>query len=841
MSRAHILCVSRDPSTRAALTLAFTDAPASVSVVPNPELVLDQLESGRDRALPRKKGGNDAQPDTGRDGEQAGHEHHERHAHHAHRERTDAIIIDIDTIDSVSAFVAEIESAVSEPPSVFAYWGESGTESDVGNESTGEETAASGERSDETSADSNALVSGDTDPESSQPVLAELSIPDTPKTAGGTRDRSTQHTTRETNTLREAGDIAATVLSSVDAEAPNGGVGFPELERTGGRAVTGTDDDGDAVDVSHPELVATVRRELADTTAPQTVERVLRTVFTERDAFVFAWVGEYDRGEHSVVPWATDPEATEWPIHRTFRIGSGVNPLLERALYSQRLQTQDLASQPDLTITGGAFTPAPFHDRAREHGARSIAVAPLATESDRYGVLVVYAPTPFTAGTRRTVRAVADVASHVLETIAIRGQLEQQERTLHRYERLVKTAGDGIFVLDGSGHVMTVNDAFVEMTGYSREWLLGEHISLLFDDQTIEHATETVQSLIEADGRSATIEVPLETKDGSYVTCEAQIAVLDRTDSGGNGSGSNRSTDIDTDIDTNTDAETNTNTGTDIDTNTDTGSQFGGTVGVLRDITERKRNERRLRKQNERLDAFARIVSHDLRNPLGIAQGYLDLIDETGSLEHLPTAQRSLDRMEAIIHDVLAIARDGTWASDTERVDLDTVASEAWEHVSTGEATLTLTGTTTFMADRSRLLRVFENLFRNAIEHGSADEEVDELAVRVGVLESKSEPESESEPGDQQRTPITDGDSGDGQQVGEACGFFVADNGTGLPDDLAADDDLFDPSISSETDSLGIGLWIVREVATGHDWQVRACESEAGGARFEFVTANAEQ
>ncbi|ELY87569.1 multi-sensor signal transduction histidine kinase [Natrialba hulunbeirensis JCM 10989] len=823
MSRAHILCVSRDPSTRAALTLAFTDAPASVSVVPKPELVLDQLESRREQEFPRSERGNDAQPGAGRGGERAGHEQHEHHAHHAHRERIDAIIIDVDTIDSVSAFVTELESVASAPPSVFAYWGEGGAGNGSRKESTGEETAASGERSNELPTDSNALVSGDTDSASSLPVLAELSIPDTPKTAGGTRERSSTPRERETNTLAESGDIAATVLSSVDAGTPNGGAGFPELERTGGRSVTGTDDDGDAVDVSHPELVATVRRELADTTAPQTVEQVLRTVFTERDAFVFAWVGEYDRGEHSVVPWATDPEATEWPIHRTFRVGSGVNPLLERALYSQRLQTQDLASQPDLTIMGGAFTPAPFHDRAREHGARSIAVAPLATDTDRYGVLVVYAPTPFTADTRRTVRAVADVASHVLETIAIRGQLEQQERTLHRYERLVKTAGDGIFVLDGSGHVMTVNDAFVEMTGYSREWLLGEHISLLFDNQTIEHATETVRSLIESDGRSATIEVPLETKAGSYVTCEAQIAVLDRTTDAGGADSSG--VDVDTPTDSNGHSEPNGAT--------TTNTTFGGTVGVLRDITERKRNERRLRKQNERLDAFARIVSHDLRNPLGIAQGYLDLIDETGSLEHLPTAQRSLDRMEAIIHDVLAIARDGTWASDTGRVDLETVASEAWEHVSTGEATLTLTGTTTFMADRSRLLRVFENLFRNAIEHGCPDEQVDELAVRVGVLEYESD--------DQRRTPITDGDSGDDEQVGGPCGFFVADNGSGLPDDLAANDDLFDPSISSETDSLGIGLWIVREVATGHDWHVRARESEAGGARFEFVTGDAEQ
>jgi len=47
-------------------------------------------------------------------------------------------------------------------------------------------------------------------------------------------------------------------------------------------------------------------------------------------------------------------------------------------------------------------------------------------------------------------------------------------------------------------------------------------------------------------------------------------------------------------------------------------------------------------------------------------------------------------------------------------------------------------------------------------------------------------------------------------------------------------DEIFDPSVSSSTEGLGIGLWIVREVATGHGWSVVATESEGGGARFEF-------
>jgi len=51
-------------------------------------------------------------------------------------------------------------------------------------------------------------------------------------------------------------------------------------------------------------------------------------------------------------------------------------------------------------------------------------------------------------------------------------------------------------------------------------------------------------------------------------------------------------------------------------------------AGVSRDVTDRKRYEEELRRQNERLDEFASIVSHDLRSPLSVAQGRLRLARE---------------------------------------------------------------------------------------------------------------------------------------------------------------------------------------------------------------------
>ncbi|WP_049900433.1 PAS domain S-box protein [Natrinema sp. J7-1] len=558
------------------------------------------------------------------------------------------------------------------------------------------------------------------------------------------------------NTSAADGDSATQLSSTITEHIAAGTDAELPTEREGDADGSATTDGTVAADWDLPDdlerLVSRVRSRLVDATSLLTVERVLREELTDGDRFAFAWLGEYDRRERAIIPWLSDPDAMEWPLQQTFDIGTGDHPLLERVIRTRTLRAHEYDAD-----TGGAV---PFGDRAFERGVRSVAAAPLAANGDLYGVAVIYATARLSEHERDAIRAIAGAASHVLETIAVRGRLEQRERTLNRYERLVETAGDGMYVLDDAGHLMTVNDALVEMTGFSREGLLGEHVSILFAPEDVEAGKTIIRSLLANGENTDTLELSVETKTGATIPCEAQIAVLVPD------------------------------------------GEFRGSVGVLRDVTERKRQERKLRERNERLDAFARIVSHDLRNPLGVAQGYLDLFEETGDSRYAAKTRNGLDRMESIIDDVLAIAREGEWAADTEPVDLESVAREAWAHVSTAEATLAGTETVTLSADRSRLLRLLENCFRNSIEHGGTTE-----TVRIGPLETDERPAA-------------------------TRGFFIEDDGEGLPAKLR--DELFDPSASTSTEGLGIGLWIVREVATGHGWAVAATESESGGARFEF-------
>lgn len=215
-------------------------------------------------------------------------------------------------------------------------------------------------------------------------------------------------------------------------------------------------------------------------------------------------------------------------------------------------------------------------------------------------------------------------------------------------------------------------------------------------------------------------------------------------------------------------------------------------------MLERQVVEEDLRRQNDRLEEFAAIVSHDLRNPLAIAKGQTKLVADSVDSEHLDKAMRAHDRMERIISDVLTMAQTGSVVEESGPVDLSVVAAEAWSTVETAAATLDTSSAPTVTADRSRLVQLLENLFRNAVEHGSDD-------VRVTV---------EAIPG----------------------GFAVADDGPGIP--KADRESVFDHGYSTRDEGTGFELSIVREIAQAHGWTAAVTASETGGARFEFADAD---
>ena len=128
------------------------------------------------------------------------------------------------------------------------------------------------------------------------------------------------------------------------------------------------------------------------------------------------------------------------------------------------------------------------------------------------------------------------------------------------------------------------------------------------------------------------------------------------------------------------------------------------------------------------------------------------------------------------------------------------LVTDAWASVDAESARLSMDddlGTVT--ADRERLRTLFENLFRNSIEHAGAD-----VAISVDATD---------------------------------MGFVVADDGPGIPPDRR--DAVFEAGVSTGSGTTGLGLSIVSEIAAAHGWTVSLTDSPDGGAQFEFARSSA--
>jgi signal transduction histidine kinase len=151
--------------------------------------------------------------------------------------------------------------------------------------------------------------------------------------------------------------------------------------------------------------------------------------------------------------------------------------------------------------------------------------------------------------------------------------------------------------------------------------------------------------------------------------------------------------------------------------------------------------------------------------------------------------------MNRLIEDLLTLAREGNDVGEQESVGLASFVERCWKNVATADATLRADIDRTIRADPTRLEQLFENLIRNAVEHGG-----DQVTVTLGELEN---------------------------------GFYVEDDGPGIPPEDR--EDVFGYGYSTSEDGTGFGLSIVKQIAEAHDWDIRLTEGTDGGARFEII------
>ncbi|MDS0220031.1 PAS domain-containing sensor histidine kinase [Haloarcula sp. S1AR25-5A] len=225
--------------------------------------------------------------------------------------------------------------------------------------------------------------------------------------------------------------------------------------------------------------------------------------------------------------------------------------------------------------------------------------------------------------------------------------------------------------------------------------------------------------------------------------------------------------------------------------------ELDGFVAVSQDTTEKHQYDKMLERQNDRLKEFTDILAHDLKSPLSVISSRVHLARETGDQEHLDALEETSDRMARLVDDLLSVAKQGNVVTDPETTDVESVVDTAWEGAggASERATLQYDHIGSVSADGDRLIELFENLFQNSIRHGDGA-----VIVRVGPLKH---------------------------------GFYVEDDGPGIPDDIK--DDVFDHGFTTSEDGSGYGLSIVRTIAGAHGWDIIVTDSETGGARFEIT------
>jgi len=349
-----------------------------------------------------------------------------------------------------------------------------------------------------------------------------------------------------------------------------------------------------------------------------------------------------------------------------------------------------------------------------------------------------------TTTTVMTIRTVRDVSEEV-----------KSEEQVSRYQALIEVLRDPVYVLDEEGRFDFINDAFIEKFGYDRCELLGNGVSVIKDEQAVEQGLSNLRRVLSSDGPdSVYFETDIQCEDGNSIPCEDHMTALPYE-----------------------------------------GDEFDGSVGMLRDISTQKSRERELKRQNRRLDEFASVVSHDLRNPLNVASGNLELLREECNSGHIDPIEQSLTRMSDLIEDLLQLSRVSDDSESREVVSLAEISKNCWQNVETDSTALNIKTSRALRADPSRLAQLFENLMRNAIEHTGHD-----VTVTIGELEG---------------------------------GFYVEDDGSGIPEDSR--DDVFEAGHTTTDEGTGFGLSIVDKVVETHGWDIDIVEGSEGGARFEIT------
>ncbi|MBN2168037.1 MAG: PAS domain-containing sensor histidine kinase [Actinobacteria bacterium] len=344
------------------------------------------------------------------------------------------------------------------------------------------------------------------------------------------------------------------------------------------------------------------------------------------------------------------------------------------------------------------------------------------------------------------------------------------------YRALIESSPDAISFHSTDGIFIKASPRMVELLGYDNEdELIGRTVYDFISKEGVDRAKQSVSTTLAEQGRVENREYKILRRDGSYFIADGSASLV-----------------------------------------RDSFGQPRAVIAVIRDITRKKRLEEKLKSLNAELEDYAHTVSHDLSGPITniIVAGKL----ACEILEDLPDCEQKQDMeqvLEAIKYqgkkahemtrDLLSLAEAGQIPYYVEDVSLSNVMSGITKAFSVGieENNINVIvgdNLGNMRANPTQIYQLFASLFRNAVQHGKADEPVIEV-VRLEFGE-------------------------DGEHR-----FLFRDNGPGIPEGIIKD--LFHPFVKSGYESTGVGLSIVEKIVKVYDGEIKAYNDN--GACFEFL------
>jgi len=375
-----------------------------------------------------------------------------------------------------------------------------------------------------------------------------------------------------------------------------------------------------------------------------------------------------------------------------------------------------------------------------------------------------------------------------IHSILLERQVRTQQENIRKLSRAVEQSPSTVVITDAKANIEYVNPKFTELTGYTREEILGQNPRILksgaVPDSEYEELWRTVTS-----GKEWRGEFLNRKKNGELYWESASISPLHNDD-----------------------------------------GVITHYVAVEEDISERKRTEMEiealnitlenraleLEAANRELEAFSYTISHDLRSPITIIQGFCqvllerhaDLFDQP-SMQCIQVIHQEIRRMEAMIKSLLKFSKLSRQALDEEEVDLgaiaSTIAMELQMRNPERKAEFTIAEHANCFGDPILLRAVMENLLGNAWKYTTKK---DKAVIEFGLLDK------------------------DGKTT-----YYVRDNGAGFDNSKAGK--LFGVFQRLHNDSdfegFGVGLATVQRIIQRHGGTVSAEGEVDKGATFYFT------